>query len=151
MTRKVILILTLISIPILPLINNLHLFSGIEKNLSTEVFTWDCEYAETKPEAITFTCGDGGQYVDGITWSTWGNEGAKGTGKYRVNTCDPNCAEGEYLSAPVEIILSDLTEYKGLNYLRTLTIKTLTGENLPESGQSTYEWDVMEFAEMMAE
>lgn len=149
--RKVILILVLVSIPVIPLIYNSHLFKAAEKNLSSEVYTWDCEYAESKPEAITFTCGDGGQYVDGITWSSWGKDGAQGTGEYHVNTCDPNCAEGEFLSAEVKIRLSDLTEYNGLNYLRTLTMKTINGENLPESGQSTYEWDVMEFAEMMAE
>ena len=118
---------------------------------SSEVYTWDCEYPEAKPEAITITCADGGQYIDDISWQRWGSTGAQGTGTYHVNDCDPNCAEGEFLSAEVEVTLSDLTEYKGLNYLRTLTMRTKNGENLPESGQSTYEWDVMEFAEMMAE
>ena len=118
---------------------------------SSDVYTWDCEYPEIKPEAITFTCADGGQYVDGISWSSWGKDGAQGTGEYHANTCDPNCAEGEFLSSEVEVTLSDLTEYKGLDYLRTLTMKTINGENLPESEQRTYEWDVMEFAEMMEE
>lgn len=125
-----------------------------EENSSTnksEVYTWDCENPEVQPEAITFTCGDGGQYVDGISWTSWGADGAQGTGEYHVNTCDPNCAEGEFLSTKVTISLSNLTEDKGKNYLRTLTMKTPNGESLPESGQSTYEWDVMEFAEMMAE
>lgn len=151
MIRKVVLILVLILIPTLPLINYFLMYRASVGHLSTEVFTWDCEYAESKPEAITFTCGDGGQYVDGITWSIWGINGAQGTGKYHVNSCDPSCAEGEFLSAEVEITLSELTEYKGLNYLRTLTMKTLSGEGLPDSGESTFEWDVMEFAEMMAE
>jgi len=149
--RKVILILVLIAIPGIPLINFLHHLYSFEKNLKSEVYTWDCEYPEIKPEAITFTCGDGGQYVDGISWSSWGKDGALGTGEYHVNTCDPNCAEGEFLSAAVEITLGDLTEYKGKSYLRTLTMTTINSENLPDSGENIYEWDVMEFAEMMAE
>jgi hypothetical protein len=151
MARKVILILVLILISVLGLIPYFFLMHTSDKDHASEVYTWDCEYAESKPEAITFTCADGGQYVDGITWSSWGKDGAQGRGEYHVNTCDPNCAEGEFLSADVEVSLSDLTEYQGQNYLRTLSMKTLNGENLPESGQSTYEWDVMEFAEMMAE
>ncbi len=117
----------------------------------SEVYTWDCEYPDQEPEAITITCGDGGQYIDGITWNKWDLTGAEGTGTYHVNDCSPNCAEGNFLSTQVKVELSNLVEYKGKNYLRTLTFTTLTNENLPESGQSFYEWDVMEFAEMMAE
>lgn len=151
MNRKVILILVLVSIPVIPLINYFQLLSSAEKNLPTEVYTWDCEYPEQKPEAITLTCADGGQYVDDITWDTWSSSGAQGTGVYHVNDCDPNCAEGNFLSAPVTIQLSDLSTYRGKNYLRTMTFETTGGENLPNSGQSFYQWDVMEFAEMMAE
>jgi hypothetical protein len=118
---------------------------------SSEVYTWDCEYPEQKPEAITLTCADGGQYIDDITWDTWSASGAQGTGFYHVNDCDPNCAEGNFLSAPVTIQLSDLSTYQGKSYLRTMTFETTSGENLPNSGQSIYQWDVMEFAEMMGE
>ena len=114
---------------------------------SSEIYTWDCEYPEQKPEAITLTCADGGQYIEDITWNTWSASGAQGTGVYHVNECDPNCAEGDFLSAPVTIQLSDLSAYQGKSYLRTITFETTSGENLPNSGQSLYQWDLMEFVE----
>jgi hypothetical protein len=149
--RNVSLIMVLISIPLIPLVNMGLAFFVYQKNLPSEVYTWDCEIPDQKPEAITITCGDGGQYIDGINWDSWGASGAHGTGTYHVNDCEPNCAEGNFLSAPVTVELSNLTTYKGKGYLRTLDFKTLDGANLPDSGQSIYQWDVMEFAEAMAE
>jgi hypothetical protein len=116
---------------------------------SSEVYTWDCEYPEVKPEAITITCADGGQYIDDITWDTWSSSGAQGTGVYHVNDCDPNCAEGDFLSAPVTIQLSNLSTYQGKSYLRTMTFESVRGEKLPNSDQSFYQWDLMEFVEGM--
>lgn len=116
---------------------------------SSEVLTWDCEYPETQPESIMITCGDGGMYVDRIEWSSWEATGAQGTGFYNVNDCDPDCADGEMHSARVKIDLSGLTSVKGRKYLRTMDIQTLDGKNLPESSQSHYIWDVMEFEEKM--
>ena len=95
------------------------------------------------------TCGDGGMYVNKITWTTWGPKGAQGIGLYNVNDCDPDCADGKMHTAPVKIELSGLTAFKGKNYLRTMAISTVDGKNLPESSQSHYIWDVMEFEEMM--
>jgi len=116
---------------------------------SSEIFTWDCEYPAQKPEAITFTCADGNMYVDQISWSKWNTTGARGTGTYNVNDCEPDCADGTMLRGPVDITLSNPTEYKGKFYLRTLVINSADGKNLPNSTSGTYEWDVMEFAERM--
>ena len=112
-----------------------------------EIFTWDCEYPTQKPEAITFTCADGNMYVDQILWSEWNQTGARGTGTYNVNDCEPDCADGTMLRGPVDITLSNPTEYKGKFYLRTLVINSADGKNLPKMTSDTYEWDVMEFAE----
>ena len=114
---------------------------------SAEIYTWDCEYPTQKPEAITFTCADGNMYLDQITWSQWRADGALGSGTYNVNDCDPDCADGTMLRGPVDITLSNPTEYKGKFYLRTLVIRSNDGKNLPKMTSDTYEWDVMEFAE----
>jgi hypothetical protein len=114
---------------------------------SSEIYTWDCEYPTQKPEAITFTCADGNMYVDLILWSEWNQTGARGTGTYNVNDCEPDCADGTMLRGPVDITLSNPTEYKGKFYLRTLVINSADGKNLPKMTSDTYEWDVMEFAE----
>lgn len=115
----------------------------------TEIFTWDCEYPTQKPRAITLTCADGGLYVDQIIWSRWSPAGATGTGTYNVNDCQPDCADGRFFTAPVTVRLSDLTEYKGKQYLRSLVIQAEGGKNLPKSTSDTYKWNVMEFAERM--
>ena len=114
-----------------------------------DVYTWDCEYPEHKPEAITLTCADGGLYVDQISWKTWSKSRASGTGTFNENLCEPSCAEGEQVSAPVNITLTDLSPRKGKNYLRTLDITTQDGKDFPWGRATGLQWDVMEFAEIM--
>ena len=113
-----------------------------------DIHTWDCEYPEYKPKAITLTCADGGLYVDEIIWTTWSKTGAAGTGIFYENLCEQSCAEGEQVSAPVKITLTDLSPRKGKNYLRTLDISTQDGKDFPWGKANGYQWDVMEFAEM---
>jgi hypothetical protein len=115
----------------------------------SQVYIWDCEYPEQRPEAITLTCADGGMYVNQIDWSRWDESGARGTGSYSVNNCDPNCAEGIFLRASVVIQLKGLTQYQNKSFLRTLVIRSADGKNLPESGESFLDWDVLKFVEKM--
>jgi hypothetical protein len=116
---------------------------------ATDVLTWDCESAEYKPESITLTCADGGWSIQGITWSTWTEKGADGTGTWKENLCKPNCAEGKIAEAKVNIKLSDLTSNKGKFYLRTVDISTTDGEDFPWGRSGIIKWDVMEFIENM--
>lgn len=115
----------------------------------SQVYTWDCEYPEQRPRAITLTCADAGIYIDQIDWSRWDSEGAQGRGTYNVNDCEPSCAEGTFLRAQVKIHLSRLDDYQGKFFLRTLVIRSTDGKNLPSRNSNSFEWDVMEFAEMM--
>ena len=116
---------------------------------ATDVLTWDCEFPEYKPEAITLTCADGGLYVDQLTWNTWTKEGATGSGIFHENLCDPSCAEGESVREAVKLSLSELTPRKGKFYLRTLDIDTQSGKDFNWGRANGYEWDVMEFIEHM--
>ena len=129
------------------------LFSSQQSKTLTpeQVLTWDCETAEYMPESITITCADGGIFVEKIQWSTWSKEGATGMGIYSENLCEPSCAEGKRVTAPVKLTLSNLTESKGKVYLRTLDIVTSDGKDFPWGGADGFQWDVMEFAEMMGE
>ena len=114
-----------------------------------QILTWDCETAVYKPESITITCADGGIFVEKIRWSTWGEDGATGIGIYSENLCEPNCAEGKRVSAPVNITLSNLTEQNDKYYLRTLDITTSDGKDFPWGRTNGFEWDVMEFVDNM--
>jgi len=123
------------------------LFSSQQSKTLTpkQVLTWDCETAQYKPESITITCADGGIFVEMIQWSSWSQDGAAGTGIFSENLCQPNCAEGKRVTAPVKLTLSNLTELKGKHYLRTLEISTSDGKDFPWGRAISFQWDVMEF------
>lgn len=115
----------------------------------SQVLTWDCEIPTYKPESIIIYCGDGGAYIDKITWNTWSKEGARGIGEYHRNLCEPNCADGKLFHAPVTIRLTELTPRKDKYYLRTLDMSSTSGKDFPWGESGVFEWDVMEFAERM--
>jgi hypothetical protein len=114
-----------------------------------QVLTWNCEIPERKPESILITCADGGIYVEKIKWSTWSQDGATGSGIFSENLCEPSCAEGKRVTAPVNLILSNMTEQNGKYYLRTLDITISDGKDFPWGRANGFQWDVMEFAEMI--
>jgi hypothetical protein len=87
--------------------------------------------------------------VDKIQWNSWSQNGATGTGTFSENLCEPSCAEGKLVSEAVKVELSNLTPRKGKFYLRTLDIETVTGKDFTWGRAGTYQWDVMEFIEMM--
>ncbi len=127
------------------------LFSAQKTSAPTpeQILTWDCQTAVYNPESITITCADGGIFVAKIRWSTWNKDGATGLGIYSKNLCEPSCAEGKRVTAPVNISLSNLTEQNGKYYLRTLDISSVDGKDFPWGKADSFQWDVMEFAEMM--
>ncbi len=114
---------------------------------ASKVLTWNCEIETHKPKLIFFTCADGGLYVEKIKWSTWSKDGATGIGIFSENLCEPSCAEGQRVEAPVDLRLSNLTEQNGKYYLRTLDISTADGKDFPWGRANGFEWDVMEFAQ----
>jgi hypothetical protein len=114
-----------------------------------QVLTWNCEIPEHKPEGILITCADGGIYVEKINWINWSQEGATGSGILSENLCEPSCAEGKRVTAPVNLILSNLTEQNGKYYLRTLDITTSDGKDFRWGRANSFQWDVMEFVDMM--
>ena len=127
------------------------LFSTQESTTVTpeQVLTWNCELEDQKPELIMITCADGGIYVEKIKWNMWTKDGATGIGILSENLCDPSCAEGQRVEAPVSLRLSNLTEQNGKFYLRTLDISTSDGKDFPRGKTNSFQWDVMEFAERM--
>jgi len=111
---------------------------------ATDVLTWDCESAVYKPESITLTCADGGWSLQQITWASWTEKGAEGTGTFRENLCEPSCAEGKIAEAQVMVELSDLTTYKGKFYLRTMDIVTPDGKDFPWGRAGVIDWTLRE-------
>jgi len=131
------------------LLNSIAPSSQPISTAAADIYTWDCEYPVHKPASIMIMCGDGGIFIAKITWNAWSAQGATGTGTWGENLCDPSCADGEVVYAPVNVSLSNLAARKGKNYLRTLDISTQDGKDFPWGRANGFQWDVMEFAEIM--
>lgn len=93
--------------------------AGVEPK---SVYTFTCELVLRKPDLFATACADFGEAIFDVKWSMWSAEGAKGSGIYSLNDCDPSCAEGTRHEVPVFLWLSD-TSTDGENYfLNTLRI-----------------------------
>ncbi|MBX7434739.1 hypothetical protein JDV09_21960 [Mycobacterium sp. Y57] len=56
--------------------------------------------AQERPEQMLYNC-DGSAAMEGMTWTSWGPDGAMGTGVDNAVQCKPNCAEGPHLINPI--------------------------------------------------
>jgi hypothetical protein len=120
------------------------------KSYAKDIYTYDCEILEQRPEQLTKFCADAGVYVYGIKWKSWGYNGAEGTGTYSQNLCEPNCAEGTRVEEQVDLYLSGIEVIEGKRVLRYLSVNTRNGALLP-NGDSYDNWDVAEFVVKMKE
>jgi hypothetical protein len=109
---------------------------------ATEVLTWDCGSLVNQPESITLTCADGGELIHSITWTIWTSRSASGTGIYSINLCNPNCAEGQRLEEPVEVVLSNAEQDSKKIVYKTLIFRTLSGQNLPQENTAEGRWEL---------
>jgi len=120
------------------------------RSYARDIYTYDCEILEQRPEQLTKFCADAGVYVYGIKWKSWGYNGAEGTGTYSQNLCEPNCAEGTRVEEQVDLYLSGIEVIGGKRVLRYLSVNTRNGALLP-NGDSYDNWDVAEFVVKMKE
>ena len=89
-----------------------------------------------KPSQIVLACGDGNAWLDHLVWSSWTSTGAAARGEFVHNTCNPNCAQGSFVSAPATVRLGYPVdtgageEFAGLSYT--------TPDPTAPSGHRTY-------------
>jgi len=112
------------------------------------IWTYNCEIPVQLPESFLLTCGDGGWYVYNIKWQSWGKKEAKATAIYSENVCEPNCAEGYRVEAPVTLTLTTFAKPSKKIYLTNLVMNAST-EKYFKNGDRTLTWDLGEFAKMM--
>ena len=115
------------------------------KSYARDIYTYDCEILEQRPEQLTKFCADAGVYVYNIKWERWGYNGAEGSGTYSENLCEPSCAEGTRVEEQVDLFLSGIKVIEGKRVLRYLSVNTKNGILLP-NGNPYDNWDVAEFA-----
>lgn len=115
------------------------------KSYAKNIYTYDCENLEQRPDQLTKFCADAGVLVYDIKWKSWGYNGAEGIGTYSENLCDPNCAEGQRVEEQVDLYLSGIENIEGKRVLRYLSVNTRNGALLP-NGDPYDNWDVAEYA-----
>lgn len=59
-----------------------------------------------RPSYVLLGCGDGGQYLANVRWSSWAGWYAHGTAVWWQNLCTPDCAAGHFRHDRVEVTLS---------------------------------------------
>jgi hypothetical protein len=57
---------------------------------------------EQRPASLTYNC-DGTAVMTDMTWTSWGPDGARGTGTDVAVECQPNCAQGPTLRNPIVV------------------------------------------------
>lgn len=79
----------------------------------------DCTKPRVEPRRITLACADDGAYLKRLSWEQWGGDTARGAGTLRVETCNPNCAEGPTKSydANVRLVNPKRTQCAGRTVL----------------------------------
>lgn len=68
---------------------------------------WGCDNdSAVEPSSYVLACGDGGNGLTGVHWTSWTPTGATGTGNEYLNSCIPDCAASKIIDYPVDISLT---------------------------------------------
>ena len=121
-----------------------------KKLIPGNVWTYDCEIPVQLPESISLTCADGGWLIYNIKWQSWGETEAKATATFSQKVCDPDCADGYRVEAPVTLSLTTFAKPGKKIYLSNLEMSASTDKSF-EDGSRSLVWDLSEFAKSMGE
>ena len=58
-----------------------------------------------RPDYVLLGCGDGGQFLTRVRWSSWTTSRAVGTAVWWQNLCTPDCAAGHFKHEGVTVTL----------------------------------------------
>jgi hypothetical protein len=68
---------------------------------------------EVSPGNFTLACGDGDDWLSGLSWTSWTPRLASGYGTQTEDDCIPYCAAGHYHSYPVLVVLWGTAALRG--------------------------------------
>jgi hypothetical protein len=102
----------------------------------------DCAVqGQTRPGRYDLACADGGGYLSGLHWASWGPAAAFADGFSTVNDCVPSCAGGHGHSFGVLVALwraQTRPGHAGQRYFTRLTI-IYTGSHSYRAGGTTHQ------------
>lgn len=96
----------------------------------------DCQRSTYRPSQVQAACGDGGLVLTKLQWAAWTEASASGGGIARVNTCEPNCAEGTFEEFPVTVTADKPLKRKGYTVLSRLVIHFTSGNPFGSADQT---------------
>jgi hypothetical protein len=137
-SRALLIVLTIITVVGI----SLGTITYFNRALLEHVYVYNCGIVDYKPTSMTPYCADAGADVGNLEWDTWGAKGATGTGLYGINLCEPNCAEGKWKFADVNVTLSKSVTANGKTILSRIDIVTKDKTNLPQSNSQSLGWDL---------
>lgn len=97
-----------------------------------------------RPGRYVLACGDGHVWLEGLTWTGWGDPTASAAGTLVTNACDPTCVNGTNERRSVTVALTDLVEGEGAATYRTLTVTH--GTDRPDGVPATERFDLQGIA-----
>lgn len=121
---------------------SLGTFTFLHRAAREQVYVYNCGIVDYKPQSLTPYCADANAGVGNFEWNTWDSSGATGTGLYSLNLCEPNCAQGKWKYAEVNVRLSKSVRAKGKIVLTRIDIVTKDGKNLPNGKSPSFGWDL---------
>jgi hypothetical protein len=80
------------------------------------------QHSQVRPHEIYFGAG-GSLLVRGLTWLSWTENSAVGSGVRWADNCRPTCATGTYAKVQAEMTLSRLRSHDGSSYFSRMTMQ----------------------------
>jgi hypothetical protein len=113
-------------------------------------WTFDCELqSPPKPESFLITCADGNEELWKISWKSWTLTSAEGAGFYVHNDCNPDCANGHFITEPISVRLSRPVFLKDRVYLVDLEWHGINASSTASAEGSSGKWNLYENFRMM--
>lgn len=84
-----------------------------------------------EPVEVNACAADDGINVDHVEWTGWGEDPAYGRGRAIVNTCEPDCAAGNYNIFRVVLMATGLKPCKGTQVYRTIRFAVIEVTSTP--------------------
>jgi hypothetical protein len=63
----------------------------------------NCAKPKFKPANVILACGDASLGATGVSWTSWTQKAAVGSGTGQLNDCNPDCVRGKVKTAPMSL------------------------------------------------
>jgi hypothetical protein len=84
----------------------------------------NCNKPEVRPSKIVFACADGNAYAKGVRYRSYGGAVAVAQATAYRNTCEPDCAQGHFVSARATIRLFSIRRCGGRLFYTQARVST---------------------------